>query len=318
VATRALPEIDAQYRELREGAGLLDRADRATLEVRGPDAAEFLQGQVTNDVTALEAGQGCYAAMLNPKGRIVADMRILRAMPERFLIDTESTAEEVVLRDLRMYRIGRQVEVADRPEQSVLSVIGPRADEIAESALGSLPAGDEHSVSEVKDGVFAARTDLGIDFITGQDASLAERLLEAGAQPVSHDAAEIIRIESGRPRHGIDMSEDNLPAEAGIVERAVSFTKGCYVGQEPVARMHYKGHPNRHLRGLRLSGPADRGAAVRSSDKAVGSLSSVALSPAFGWIGLGLIRREVAPGDEVSVEGGEGPATVVEVPFAIS
>jgi folate-binding protein YgfZ len=318
MATRALPEIDAQYRELREGAGLLDRAERATLEVRGPDAADFLQGQVTNDVTALEPGQGCYAAMLNPKGRIVADMRILRALPERFLVDTEGTAEEVVLRDLRMYKIGRQVEVADTPDHSVLSVIGPRADEVVESALGSLPARDEHSVSQSQEGVFAVRTNLGIDFVTGQAAELAERLLEAGAQPVSLDAAEIIRVESGRPRHGVDMSADNLPAEAGIVERAVSFTKGCYVGQEPVARMHYKGHPNRHLRGLRLSGPADGGAAVLASDKAVGNVASVALSPAFGWIALALIRREVAPGDEVSVEGGEVRATVAELPFAIS
>src|SRR4051812_11852185 len=109
MATRALPEIDAQYRELREGAGLLERSERSLLEVHGPDAAEFLQGQVTNDVVGLAAGQGCYAALLNPKGRIVADMRILCAAPERFLLDTEAAAHEAVLRDLRMYRIGRKV-----------------------------------------------------------------------------------------------------------------------------------------------------------------------------------------------------------------
>src|ERR1051325_1001131 len=118
---QSLPELDAQYRELREGAGLLERAERTTLEVRGPDAAEFLQGQVTNDVEALEPGQGCYAAMLNPKGRVVADMRILRAGPEHFLLDTEAAASEAVLRDLRMYKIGRQVEVAETPERAVLS-----------------------------------------------------------------------------------------------------------------------------------------------------------------------------------------------------
>src|SRR5689334_2774050 len=107
MAIQVLPEIDAQYRELREGAGLLERAERVTLEVRGPDAAEFLQGQVTNDVEALAPGQGCYAAMLNPKGHVVADMRVLRADPERFLLDTEATAAEAVVRDLRMYKIGR-------------------------------------------------------------------------------------------------------------------------------------------------------------------------------------------------------------------
>src|SRR3954470_18488905 len=109
MATNVLPEIDAQYRELREGAGLLERFERAILEVSGPDAAEFLHGQVTNDVETLAEGQGCYAALLNPKGRILADMRILHAAPERFLLDTESAAHEAVLANLRMYKIGRRV-----------------------------------------------------------------------------------------------------------------------------------------------------------------------------------------------------------------
>ena len=316
MATRVLPEIDAQYRELREGAGLVERPERATLEVRGSDAAEFLQGQVTNDVVAIEPGQGCYAAMLNPKGRIVADMRILRAETERFLLDTEATAREVVLRDLRMYKIGRQVEIIETPERSIVSLIGPRADEVVESGLGARPGGAEHSLATAGDDVFAVRTNVGVDLVAG--TGLDERLLGAGAQPVSFDAAEIVRVESGRPRHGVDVTEDNLPAEAGIVDRAVSFTKGCYVGQEPVARMHYKGHPNRHLRGLRLSQPADRGAVLVAEGKAVGVVTSVVLSPALGRIALGLVRREVAPGDEVSV-GENGPAaTVVELPFAIS
>jgi folate-binding protein YgfZ len=316
MAVRALPEIDAQYRELREGAGLLERTERATLEVRGPDAAEFLQGQVTNDVVALDSGRGCYAAMLNPKGRIAADMRILRAAPERFLLDTEATARDVVLRDLRMYKIGRQVEVVETPDRAIFSLIGPRSDEVVESALGACPGGDEHSLIEAGEGVFAVRTNVGIEIVA--DTDVGKRLLEAGAQPVSLDAAEIVRVEHGRPRHGIDMTEDNLPAEAGIVDRAVSFTKGCYVGQEPVARMHYKGHPNRHLRGLRLSGPAASGSVLLATDKPVGALTSVVLSPALGRIALALVRREVTPGDEVSVGENGLPATVVELPFAIS
>ena len=319
MATSALPEIDAQYRELREGAGVLDRTERATLEVRGPDAAEFLQGQVTNDVEALAPGQGCYAAMLNPKGRIVADMRILRVAPERFVLDTESPAHEAVLRDLRMYKIGRQVEVADTHEREILSVIGPRASEVVESTLGVQPSPEEHALQETADGAVAVRTNLGVDLIaaTDQASAIRERLLEQ-AFPVSLEAAEILRIETGRPRHGLDMSADNLPAEAGIVERSVSFTKGCYVGQEPVARMHYKGHPNRHLRGLRLSAPARPGAALSAAGKDIGRVTSAALSPALGPIALGLVRREIAPGDEVSVNEGGLTATVVELPFAIS
>jgi folate-binding protein YgfZ len=114
------------------------------------------------------------------------------------------------------------------------------------------------------------------------------------------------------------MTEENLPAEAGIVERSVSFTKGCYVGQEPVARMHYKGHPNRHLRGLRLSEPADRGASLFAAGKEVGRVTSSALSPALGPVALALVRREVSPADEVSVQPEGRPATVVELPFGMS
>jgi folate-binding protein YgfZ len=318
MATETLPEIDAQYRELREGAGLLERAGRATLDVRGADAAEFLHGQVTNDIEALEPGQGCYAAMLNPKGRLVADMRILRLEPERFLLDTEATASEAVLRDLRMYKIGRQVEIAETPERAVLSLIGPRSDDVAESALGVRVPADEHSFVEARNDVVAVRTDLGIDTIADRPGEARELLLGGGAQPVSLEAAEIVRIESGRPRHGLDMTDDNLPAEAGIVERAVSFTKGCYVGQEPVARMHYKGHPNRHLRGLRLSARSEPGTALVADGKEVGRLTSTTLSPALGPIALALVRREVAPGETLAVGEGGPPATVVELPFGIS
>jgi tRNA-modifying protein YgfZ len=320
MAIHALPEIDAQYRELREGAGLLEREERALVEVRGPDAAEFLQGQVTNDVLALAPGSGCYAAMLNPKGRVLADMRILCAAPERFLLDTEAAAAETVLRDLRMYKIGRQVEIADATlERSLVSLIGPRAEELAEAALGARPPIEEHALIE-RDGVVAVRTYLGVDLLAdgARAAELRETLLEAGARPVSLEAAEILRIETGRPRHGLDMSEENLPAEAGIVERAVSFTKGCYVGQEPVARMHYKGHPNRHLRGLRLEHGVAPGTALTAAGKQVGHVTSAALSPALGPIALALVRREVAPGDEVSA-GEEGlSAAIVELPFASS
>jgi folate-binding protein YgfZ len=212
------------------------------------------------------------------------------------------------------------VEVADLPERSIVSLIGPRSEEVVESGLGARLPGDEHSLTQVAGGAFAVRTNLGIDVIADGDeaAEIRERLLSAGAQPVSLDAAEIVRIESGRPRHGLDMTEDNLPAEAGIVERSVSFTKGCYVGQEPVARMHYKGHPNRHLRGLRLSQQADPGASLLSSDREVGRVTSTGVSPALGPVALALVRREVLPGDEVSVGPGGSAATIVELPFGIS
>jgi folate-binding protein YgfZ len=317
VATQALPELDAQYRQLREGAGLLDRAERASLEVSGPDALEYLQGQVTNDVLALEPGTGCYAALLNPKGRILADMRVLARSREELWLDVEGSAAATALADLRMYKIGRRVEVADRAgERAILSLIGPRADAVAPKA----PPAEEHSFVEVEHQgapVLAIRTNVGIDLVTAADSANAvrEAVLAAGAQPVSLEAAEIVRIESGRPRHGVDMSDDNLPAELGIVERAVSFTKGCYVGQEPVARMHYKGHPNRHLRGLRLSEPAGPGTGLTRDDKDVGRVTSATISPALGPIALALVRREIAPGEEISAGADGATAHVVELPF---
>jgi tRNA-modifying protein YgfZ len=135
---------------------------------------------------------------------------------------------------------------------------------------------------------------------------------------VDEAAAEIVRVESGRPRYGIDVDDTTIPQEAGLNSRAVSFTKGCYVGQEPVARMHYKGHPNRHLRGLRLSASTETGVQVVAGGKEVGRVTSTALSPALGPIALALIRREVAPGADVSIGSDGLSATVVELPFASS
>jgi tRNA-modifying protein YgfZ len=143
-----------------------------------------------------------------------------------------------------------------------------------------------------------------------------EALIGAGAVAVDEAAAEVVRVESGRPRYGIDTDATTIPQEAGLNERAVSFTKGCYVGQETVARLHWRGKPNRHLRGLRLSGPATPGDALRLGEREVGRLGSVVLSPALGRIALAIVRREAAIGDTLTV--GDGPVTaeVVELPFA--
>ena len=150
-----------------------------------------------------------------------------------------------------------------------------------------------------------ARTDTGVDLLcdaADTRGAGARRLRDRGAAPVCEEAAEILRVEHGRPRYGIDLDETVIPQEAGLNERAVSFTKGCYVGQETVARLHYKGKPNRHLRGLRLSAPAEPGArSCRLGERAVGRLTSAVLSPAHGPIGLALVRREAEPGASVSV-----------------
>ncbi len=136
-----------------------------------------------------------------------------------------------------------------------------------------------------------------------------------GAERVGEDVVECLRVERGRPRYGVDLDETVIPQEADLNERAVSFTKGCYVGQETVARLHYRGKPNRRLRGLRLSAAAAPGDELRLGDRSVGALTSVAESPRFGWIGLALVRREATPGTTVSV-GERERAEVLELPFA--
>ena len=308
-------ELDAEYRQLREECGLLER-ERGVLRVGGPDAAEYLQGQLTNDVEALEPGDGQYAALLDRKGHMQADMRVLRPAAEEILVDTEALARDAVLRHLTMYSIGREVEVADlSDERAVLSLIGPRSVEIAGTA--ALP---DYSCEETAIGgvdCLAAGTQDGIDLIvaSADRERLREALLEAGAVAVSLAAVEILRIEHGTPRFGAEMGSETMPAEAGIVEDAVSFTKGCYIGQETVARLHYKGRPNRHLRGLRLSAATEPGAALRLGEKEVGRLGSAGVSPAFGPIGLAILRREAEPGAELAVGEDGVTAEVTALPF---
>jgi folate-binding protein YgfZ len=139
--------------------------------------------------------------------------------------------------------------------------------------------------------------------------------VKAGAVPADEAVAEVARVESGRPRYGIDLDDSTIPQEAGLNDRAVSFTKGCYVGQETVARLHWRGKPNRHLRGLRLSAPAPSGSSLRLGEREVGHVGSVADSPAFGPIALAIVRREAGPGDTLTVGDDGVTARIVELPF---
>jgi folate-binding protein YgfZ len=309
-------ELDAQYRQLREECGLLDRSARGKLLVTGPDAAEYLQGQLTSDVEGLEPGEGQYSALLDRKGHMQADLRVLRPAAEEVLLDTEPEALAAARRHLEMYSIGRDVKVTDvSEERTILSLIGPRSVEFAGCAALPEHACEATTVAGVE--CLAAGTGTGIDLITAAaDAErLRDALLAAGAVEVSAAAAEILRIESGTPRFGAEMGTETMPAEAGIVEQTVSFTKGCYIGQETVARLHYKGRPNRHLRGLRLSAPAEPGAALLLGEKEVGMLGGAAVSPVFGSIGLAILRREAEPGAELAVGEDGVTARVVDLPF---
>jgi folate-binding protein YgfZ len=309
-------ELDAQYRQLREECGLLDRSARGKLLLRGAEAAEYLQGQLTNDIEALGAGEGCYAALLDRKGHMQADMRVLRVADDEILVDTEAEALPVARRHLEMYKVGREVEVEDVTEaRALLSLIGPRSAE-----LSGAPPLPEHACEQLSvDGAEcqAVGTAFGIDLISaaGDSERLRAALGEAGAVEVSPDAIEILRIEIGTPRFGAEMDSTTMPAEAGIVETAVNFEKGCYIGQETVARLHYRGKPNRHLRGLRLSAPTAPGTALLTGEKEVGKVGGSCVSPVHGPIALAILRREAEPGAELLVGEDGVTAQVVDLPF---
>ncbi len=308
----------SDYRAVTDGCGVLDRSERGKLALTGTEAKTFLQGQVSNDVESLSAGSGCYAALLTPKGKMLGDLRILDT-GDALLLDTERASLQGLFNAVRRTMIGYDVQLHKRTlERSFFSLIGPGAFAVAGDELSGSP---EHSHVRREVGgvaVRAIRTDLGVDLLcdSADAAALATALEDAGAIPVSEETAEVVRVETGRPRYGIDLNDTVIPQEAGLNERAVSFTKGCYVGQETVARLYYRGKPNRHLRGLRLAAPAAPGDPIHVGDREVGRLGSAVVSPRFGPIALALVRREVPVESTVSVGADALTARVVELPFA--
>lgn len=295
-------ELDAQYRALREEAGVLIDRDRIVLVLAGSEAGEFLQGQLTNEIEGIEAGSGCYAALLDRKGKMRSDMRVLRVTDETFWVETPVGPAREVERHLTTYKVGREVEI-EASERAVVRMLGPRSIEL----LDNKPAGSLHSnairrIAE-RDCLVVA-TEFGVDLITetADDAETVRTALEgAGAAPVSVEAIDILRVEAGRPAFGREMGNDTIPQEAGINERAVSFSKGCYIGQETVARLHYKGKPNRHLRRLRATEPLTEGAEVSLDGKLLGTIGTAVISPATGPQALAILRREAEPGARVRV-----------------
>jgi folate-binding protein YgfZ len=278
----------------------VDLSERGKLAITGPEAKAFLQGLVSNDVESLTPGHGCYAAVLTPKGKMVGDLRILDVGDE-LLLDCERVALQGIFNVLWRGRVGMEVEIHKRTLQmGLVSVVGP-------------VHGQEHDNVRTEVAgrpVVAVTTDVGTDlFCAAEDTQTVLSEFPTGDEA----QLEVLRVERGRPRYGIDLDDSVIPQEAGLNERAVSFNKGCYVGQETVARLHYRGKPNRHLRGLRLSAPAEPGTEIRLGEKVVGRLGSVVVSPRHGPIALALVRREAAPGDEVAV--GTETARLMELPF---
>jgi folate-binding protein YgfZ len=334
----AAGDVSAEYRVLTQACGLIDRSERGKLALTGPDAVEFLNGQITNELASLRPGEGCYAAFLTHKGKMLGDLRVLAAggeqtgAPTELLLDTERVSLQGLFDMIRRFKVGYELELSKRTlESSLFSLLGPAAHAVASRAGEALePDGNRPVLGDIehvhRQAIIAGRVvrligtagPPGVDVLCeATDGELVwDALLKAGAQPVSEAAGEIVRVEHGRPRYGVDLDDTVIPQEAGLNERAVSFTKGCYVGQETVARLYYKGKPNRHLRGLRLSGPPDTGEELRLADRIVGRVGSAVLSPERGPIALALVRREAEPGTIVSVGEHGATAEVTELPFA--
>ena len=326
---------DGGYTAIREGAALVIPADRAQIAVSGRDRASYLQGLLTNDIPALTPGTGCYAAWLTAQGRMTTDMHVLES-GDMILLDVPRSVRESVLQRLDQFLFSEDVQLADVTESmAVVGVHGPRAAALVQQLAPQLSGLADWAQYRNERSEFAgsplvvARIDqLGVPgfmlyaSVASRDA-LASALEAAGAARASDEAVAAARIEAGYPVFGVDMDEDVIPLEAGIEERAISFSKGCYVGQEVVIRVLHRGHGRvvRRLVGLRLAGESrpEKGTRIHAGDRNVGFVTSSASSPRVGSIALGYVHRDfVEPGTRVEVESSSGrtEATVSALPFA--
>jgi tRNA-modifying protein YgfZ len=314
----------SEYSALNNGALFFDRSDRMRMRISGEKAADLVTGMVTNDVSGLVPGEGQYAAALTPKGKIVADVRIF-ALEGALLIDTSSAAAPGWKEMVRKYINPRVAPYHDvTTEMSDIGVYGgsaravtSRVTGIDERDLAALPSYGHLGTNFGDVRLTVAKVpELDFDgfeiFVPAMAATdLRGKLSAHGVRAGTFDTWEIARIESGRPQWGVDMDETTLPQEANFDElAAISYTKGCYIGQETVARIHFRGHVNRFLRRLRfVTRPAPpRGAELLDeAGKSIGDVRSVALSPRYGGVGLGMVRREIPPGTTLQAkwEGGE-------------
>lgn len=328
----------AEHAALRDAAGMLDLSFRGRLCLTGTDRQRLLNGQVTNSVKDLKAGEGCYAALLTAKGRMESDLNI-HCLPDEFLLDFEPGFSESIAARFDRFIIADDVQVTDVASlYGLLSVQGPRAGEVVLRAglISSVPAKPFHHVSpshpvfgEVYCVQHARTGSLGFDCFIPATAleSAAELLFKAvrdcGGRAVGWDALETARIEAGIPRFAQDMDETNLPPEAGLDDRAISYTKGCYIGQEIIARIRTYGQVTKMLRGLRLENGLK--SLPRKSDKLyrgereIGYVTSCVFSPTLKTnIALAYVRREHNQiGTELELRTADSACTarIVELPF---
>ncbi|HEY5232164.1 MAG TPA: aminomethyltransferase family protein [Verrucomicrobiae bacterium] len=328
----------AEHKSLCEAAGIFDLSFRSRLCLVGNDRARFLHGQVTNDVKKLRVGEGCYAAITTAKGKMESDLNIFN-LPDELLLDFEPGLIAKISLRLEKFIVADDVQIVDvLPHYGLLSVQGPRAVEIIR-ALDFSPVIPAKPLASVKisgatlgEIYLANNPRLGTDgfdlFVPNNSlGAVADKLIAAakkiGGRATGWTAFETARVEAGIPRFGADMDGTNIPLECGIEGRAVSYSKGCYIGQEVINRIHSVGHVTRELRGLRLADDLkilpQRGDKLFFNGKEVGHVTSAAKSPSLNTgIALGYVRREanqIGNGLTLRTAAGESPANIVKLPF---
>jgi folate-binding protein YgfZ len=307
-----------QYRAAHNSAVLIDRSSQGTIALTGGDRGSFLHALLTNDIAVLAGGRGAYAAYLTPQGRMITDMRVIET-GTRMLLGVEHGIAAPLAQRFESLVFSEDVQAKDvTDELAAIGVHGPSAARMIQNATGvsvsDLAAQYDNMTSE---SVTIVRDDgLGVPgydvYVTAADAeAMRAKLVEAGAVAASEETAETLRIEAARPRFGIDMSTDTIPLEAGIEDRAISFTKGCYVGQEVIIRVMHRGHGRvaRRLVSIVFSnGPVPaRGSKIQVGDRVVGEIASATASPKLGApLALGYVQRDHAEaGTELTVNGSQ-------------
>jgi folate-binding protein YgfZ len=306
------------YHAAHNSAVIIDRSSHGVIALTGGDRASFLHALLSNDIARLKGGQGTYAAYLTPQGRMISDLRVIET-GGRMLLGVERDVAAPLADRFDKLVFSEDVQAKDvTGELAVFGVHGPSAARMVQNATGisvidlASPYDNVTATSLTivrDDGLGLPGYDI---YVPAGDADATRaRFIEAGAVPASEETAETLRIEAGRARFGLDMSTDTIPLEAGIGDRAISFTKGCYVGQEVIIRMMHRGHGRvaRRLVSIVLSGgpvPA-RGTKIHVGDRGVGEITSATASPKLGaLLALGYVHRDHAePGTELSVGGSQ-------------
>lgn len=310
--------FEQEYSALDASCALFDLSDRGLFALSGEDRVRFLNGLVTNDVARLPVGTGCRACQLNRQSKVLSDLRIY-ACPDRFLVETDPGFEVEALSHLRRYKIADRVEFEPLSDTTVrYSLQGPAAGSVLARVLGGAAADSARTLPayghrQVEDwgGMVLLRVPRtgrpGVDLIAPEAGgrTLWDALVGAGASPAGWLTLEAGRIEAGLPRFGSDFGPENLLMEAGLAD-ALSFEKGCYVGQEIVARVRSRGHVNRVITGLRVDGETAPGDPVRMGDATLGRITSCAPSPRLGrTVALALVRSDSSTPEGASCFVGE-------------